>query len=299
VTGTIRKQLLYQPGELAKVGQILIIESLPDGESKSGKKLWDELDDHCTAHPVNLRIGYCPANSAAEMLGYLDDLRADIDATGLNAILHIECHGSDDATGLILADWSFLSWDELKPKLVAINIASGFNLVLILGCCYGGSFGRTTRLEERAAFCAYLGPNSSIAAGMLFAGLLAFYKALFIERDITAAVNAMVNTVPDMPYFFATASGLFHLGFVAYIRDQATGQSLADRAESLAQQCRDAQMSPQLTAEDFARAIKDIERPAFEQLRRHHFALDLLPGNGSRFQLSYEKALRDAAPPGP
>lgn len=299
IPSPIRKQLLYQPGELAKVGQIWIIESLPEGESKSGKKLWDELDDHCTAHPVSLRIGYCEANSATEMLGYLDDLRADIEATGRNAILQIECHGSGDATGLILADGSYLGWDELKPSLEAINIASGFNLVLVLGCCYGGYFGQTTRLQERAAFCVYLGPNSSIAAGMLFDGLRAFYKGLLIERDITAAVNAMLAAVPAMPYFFATAAGLFHLGFAAYIRDQATGQPLADRAEALVQKCRDAQISPLPTAEDFAGAIKERERPEFERLRRYYFAIDLFPGNEARFQLRYEDAVRDAAMPDP
>jgi hypothetical protein len=133
----------YLPGTLAAIGQIWIVESLPEGESRSGKRLWDELDDHCSAHPVNLRIGYLEAPSADVLIGYLDDLCLDIQASGRNAILHIECHGSDDATGLILGDGSYLGWDELKPKLEAINIASRFNLILILGCCYGGYFGQT------------------------------------------------------------------------------------------------------------------------------------------------------------
>jgi hypothetical protein len=125
-------QSLNLPGTLAAIGQIWIVESLPEGESKSGKRLWDELDDHCSAHPVNLRIGYLEAPSADVLIGYLDDLLLDIQASGRNAILHIECHGSDDATGLILGDGSYLGWDVLKPKLEAINIASRFNLILVL-----------------------------------------------------------------------------------------------------------------------------------------------------------------------
>jgi len=82
---TQRTQSLNLPGTLAAVGQIWIIESLADGEFKSGKRLWDDLSDHCEAHPVNLRIGYLEAPSAAEMLGYLDDLRADIETTSRNA----------------------------------------------------------------------------------------------------------------------------------------------------------------------------------------------------------------------
>jgi hypothetical protein len=35
----VRKQLLYQPGELAKVGQIWIIESLGADDFKTGKRL--------------------------------------------------------------------------------------------------------------------------------------------------------------------------------------------------------------------------------------------------------------------
>jgi hypothetical protein len=288
----VRKQLLFQPGELAKVGQIWIIESLGADESKTGKRLWEDLSDLCVAHPTDLGLAYCEASSGADMLGYLGDLRASIVATGRNTILQIECHGSEDATGLILADGSYMGWDELKPELEAINIASGFNLVLVLGCCYGAYFGQTTRLQERAAFCVYLGPNRELSAGMLSDGLGAFYKGLLLERDITAAVNSMVAAVPDMPYFFSTAEGLFHLGFAAYIRDLATGQPLIDRAEALVQIARDAHAERIPTTEEMVRAIKERERPEFDQLRRHYFAIDLFPGNDPRFRLTYEDAVR-------
>jgi len=294
-----RVRSLNLPGTLAAIGQIWIIESLPDGEFKTGKRLWEELDDHCSAHPVNLRIGYMEAPSAEAMTGYLDDLRLDIHASGRNAILQIECHGSDDATGLILADGSYLGWDELKPKLEAINIASRFNLILVLGCCYGGYFGQTTRLQERAAFCGYLGPNRSLSAGDLFDGLRAFYIGLLLDRDMTAAINAMIAAVPNMPYFFATAEGLFHLGFSAYIRDQATGQPLTDRAEALLQLMREAQTEPMPTVGDVVRTIKEREEPEFERLRRHYFAIDLLPENETRFKLSYDDAVQASESPGP
>jgi hypothetical protein len=295
----VRKQLLFQPGELAKVGQIWIIESLGADDSKTGKRLWEDLSDLCVAHPMDLGLAYCDASSGEDMVGYMGELRANIAATGRNAILHIECHGSEDATGLILADGSYIGWDELKPQLEAINIASGFNLVLVLGCCYGGYFGQTTRLQERAAFCAYLGPNRELSAGMLSDALGAFYKGLLVERDMTAAVNAMVAAVPDMPYFFSTAEGLFHLGFAAYIRDLATGQPLVDRAEALVQMARDAQAERIPTIEEMARAIKERERPEFDRLRRHYFAIDLFPGNDARFRLTYDDAVRAAEKPDP
>ena len=228
------------------------------------------------------------------LLGYLHDLRLDVQASGHNPILHIECHGSDDATGLILADGSFLSWDELKPKLEGINIASKFNTVLVLGCCYGGYFGQTTRLQERAAFCAYLGPNRSVSAGMLFDGLKCFYRGLLLERDMTAAINSMVTGAPSMPYFFATAEGLFHLGFAAYIRDLATGEPLVERAQALVQLMRETGTDPLPTTDDVARAIKNLERPEFERLRRLYFCLDLFPENEGRFRLTYGDAARAA-----
>jgi len=261
--------------------------------------LWDDLSDFCIAHPTNLALAYREATSGADMLGYLEDLRVNIAATRRNAILQIECHGSDDGTGLILADGSYLGWDELKPQLEAINIASGFNLVLVLGCCYGGYFGQTTRLHERAAFCAYLGPNSALSAGMLSDGLGAFYKGLLLERDMTAAVNAMVAAVPNMPYIFATAEGLFHLVFAAYFRELSTGQPLIDRAEALVQMVRDTHAARIPTTEEMVRAIKEREGPAFERLRRYYFAIDLFPENNARFRLSYDDAVLTAAGPGP
>jgi hypothetical protein len=199
-----------------------------------------------------------------------------------------------------LADGSYLGWDELKPKLEAINLASRFNLILVIGACYGGYFGQTTRLQERAAFCAYLGPNCSLSAGNLYNGLRAFYIGLLTDRDITVAFNAMVAAVPNMPYFFATAEGLFfHLGFAAYIRDLSTGQPPIERAEALVQLFLEAYTNPMPTVDEVVRAIKERERPEFERLRRHYFAIDLFPGNEARFQLNYEHAVQASESPEP
>jgi hypothetical protein len=154
-------------------------------------------------------------------------------------------------------------------------------------------------LQERAAFCGYLGPNISISAGDLFDGLRAFYIGLLIERDMTAAINAMIAAVPNMPYFFATAEGLFHLGFSAYIRDLATGQPLVERAEALLQLLREAQTQPMPTIDDVMRTIKEWERPEFERLRRYYFGIDLLPENEIRFRFTYDDAVRASESPSP
>jgi hypothetical protein len=88
IPNLLRRQALYQPGGRAKIGQILIIESLPEVEMKTGRRLWQDLDDHCTAHPANIKIGFCQAPSSADFLGYLDDLLIDIEKSRLNAFAH-------------------------------------------------------------------------------------------------------------------------------------------------------------------------------------------------------------------
>jgi len=82
-----------------------------------------------------------------------------------------------------------------------------------------------------------------------------------VGREVMAAV-------PDIPYFFSTAAGPFQLGFAAYIRDQATGQPLIDRAEALVQLLRDTRTDPMPTTAEVVWAIKERERPEFERLRR-------------------------------
>lgn len=289
-----RIQLFNEPGELGKIGQVWFVESLADDDpTHIARRLREDLEDLLIARGMKLRVVLrIPANRA-EFFAVLEELRASVLATGLNPILDIECHG-DDELGLQLADRSRIGWDELKTGLEAINLATRFNLVLVLGCCHGAYFGREARLYERAAFNAYIAPIDRIEVGTLEAGLHAFYSELFTSLDINNAINAMRAAAPEFGYVYSTAYGLFRSVFAMLIREDGMGEGLRRRAEAMAERAR-VESGRTVDVDVVARLLKAREPDDFDRLRRTHFALDLFPENDSRFPLTYVDVQRDAA----
>jgi hypothetical protein len=286
----VQRQLYHEPGPLAQIGQLWIVESMPPGELRAGENLCDAMAGILHTAALSLPVIFRKPTSATELLAILDELHADVIATGRSPILDIECHGNQE--GLGMADGSFVTWERVKPKLEAINLACRFNLILLLGCCHGGYFASTTRLHERSAFCAYVGPTESVAAGSLYDGFLAFYQSLFKDRDLTTAMQAMRAAVPGIPTIAATAMGFFRLAFASYIRNWNNEKTLLKRAKAIREKGR-----REKSIQEWSHELKERTRPEFERCRRIYFAIDLFPENDARYALNFEIAQSDAAKP--
>jgi len=263
---------------------------MPPGELRTGESLCDAMAGILHTAALSIPVIFRKPTSAIGLLAILDELNADVMATGRSPILDIECHGNEE--GLEMADGSFVTWEQIKPKLEAINLACRFNLILLLGCCCGGYFASTTRLRERSAFCAYVGPTESVAAGSLYDGFLAFYQSLFKDRDLTTAMQAMRAAVPGIPTIAATAVGFFRLAFASYIRNYNNEKALWKRAKAIREKGR-----RDKSIQELAHEIKESSRVEFERSRQIYFAIDLFPENDARYALSFETAQSDAGKP--
>lgn len=288
-----RVQLLNEPGELGKIGQVWFVESLADDDpTHTARRLREDLQDVLYARARKLRVELRSVTNRVDFFAALDDLCTSVSATRLNPILDIECHG-DAEEGIQLADGTLVPWDILKSKLEAINLASRCNVILVLGCCYGAYFGKEARLHERAAFCAYIAPTGSINVRVLASGLRAFYAELFTSLDITNALDAMRAAAPEFGYVFYTAYGLFCTIFAEMIADNGMGDGLRQRAVAMAERLR-VERGCTFSVDDVAQRIKAGEPEAFAQFRRTYFLIDQCPENDARFPLTHAKVEADA-----
>src|SRR2546422_669733 len=117
--------------------KIAVVQSLPIGEMQTGRRLRDDLDALNVFHQRGIDVSFHNISGKSQFLACLTQLQQEA-IQGIWPLLHIECHGADDTTGIILADRSFIAWAELKPYLTTINIATHCNLLIVLGACYGG-----------------------------------------------------------------------------------------------------------------------------------------------------------------
>lgn len=262
---TTRIQKYGTHGSIGAVTAIVIIESLPDGDTKTGQRLRDDLDLIAISLGNIFTVRFATVESADELEALLNQLWAWVVASGgIGLCLHIECHGSQE--GIQLADGSLMPWSRLSPLLANINRASRMNLLVWLACCYGGYFVLACRYHETVPFAAIVGPGNEIEPYTLLAFASSFYTELCRTRDVTEALTIAGAVKPDIAYSNFTAVGVFRVALAARIRG---------------------------TAPESRAHVRAIEEPLFDQLRRKFFALDEFPANADRFAITYAEVLAE------
>lgn len=287
---SIRKRRYAIPpdAENSRVGRIWIIESLSDKERHTGTALYNHIRDVQITRPEHEQIPITlrRVESATQLIALLEEIRADVEATGRVPIIDIECHGLPDLSGVALKDGSLATWDQLKPYFQAINLACQFNLFLVMACCNGGYFGREERLDEQAAALAYLGPMEDVWNNELSAALIAFFTALLVRRDVAAAIDALHAAVPSFPFFYANAGGIFSGAAEGYLRRVMSTRGQRERARTQIKRLL-AEGKPAPGINEMVRRMQGIERETIARMIRAYFALDVLPENAKRFPIDY------------
>jgi hypothetical protein len=180
-------------GPVAAVSQMVIIESLPTGDRKTGRELHDDLQTRLLPYGARIQLHFQAATSASHFEFLLQDLYAFVNIDRRAPILHIECHGDREA--LQFADGSLMPWSQLKPLLTAINYACRMNLVVVLACCDGAYFMAECRYTELVPFAWLLGPSGSVRSASLYSLMTNFWTDAFRNRDVTNALTVAGDAV--------------------------------------------------------------------------------------------------------
>ena len=220
----------------------------------------------------------------------LDEITLRASSNGDVPLVHIECHGNDEA--LVLADGSTLRHEVLYKILVRLNIATRMRLFVCIAACFGAYLARTLDPTERAPFVALLSPTDSVYPDDLFRAYSSFYRVLLSSYDGDAALTAIekgfqneeIVRPVDAAYFFRVA-------FLRYVERQCTPEAYLERAQKIhmEQISEGTRVTPVGT---IARMLADTEQHYFDQFRTQYFMIDLFPENNARFPITHG-ALRD------
>lgn len=265
--------------------KISILESLPHGDRRTGKLLLEDIETVNVFRNRGLKTEFLPAKNKPEFLAHLSQIQRDA-SLGDYPLLHIECHGSTDQTGIVLADNSFVAWSELKPFLTAINVATRCNLFIILAACYGGHLGQIILPTDRAPCWGIIGPTHTVYPDELLSTFGAFYSELLASLDGGRSVAALFSSKLRFgAYYFTPAVGFFKLAYAKYKANYCTDVVLADRAKRMARQLprMGSQTRPGRGA--LKRLLKRTEETSYEKYYQQFFMMDLFPENKKRFPL--------------
>lgn len=274
----------------ARFSRIVIIQSLPAADSPTGRQLRDAIEP---AAQFNHRIPveFIDARTANDFWAALEKIRNTTDRTQECPVLHIECHGLTDKTGLSLGDRTALPWAKLGAALTKLNQATQCNLFVTVAACHGAMLMETLDVHARAPCWGLMGPSDTVGPSDLVGSYSAFFLKLLESKDTAAALCALRDS-PECRahYFFFTAEDMFRKVFQLYRATCSTKAQMGDRAERLAQICKKHGM-PEFAEGTIGSYLYEAEHDVLNRFFTQFFFVDHFQENRLRFADAYTALL--------
>ena len=270
---------------------IYVIESLPDGDLKTGRDLYDSIVFPESGKLDGIHTEFSVARTQTELARRLAVIGRNAKLGNHKPIIHIEAHGTED--GIALADGSVMRWRTLIPICGDINQSCGMNLIVVAISCMGWNLTASLVPSDRAPVNMVIGPTAVMQAGELLDATRLFYRTLYSTLDLNAAIEAMNGGRPYGEWRIkpGLAEILFCWVFRTYVKQLATPEVLQRREDEIvANVIKNSTVArPQLLQLRLSvrRDLRDHRR-LFERFRRIFLMIDLFPDRADRYGLTYD-----------
>jgi hypothetical protein len=276
--------------DVLRFNGIDIIESIPDGELRTGRDLYESVVAPLAfnASP-ELKARFHEIETADDLLGVLADVQHRAETQGIYPILHIEAHGSSLGLGLRSGG---VTWMDLLEALTAINTACRLNLLVAMSACWGADITRILHPVHPAPFWGTVGPSKEMDAGPLYGSFAAFYRSYLTAFDGKAAIDAMrTAALPQSAFMaFRSAEIMFRHVFFRYIERHSSGEPLEARVRKIIGWIIDYDPSAEENrgeVEQWLRGRILDHEVHFERYKAAYFMYDQFPENRTRFNPLY------------
>ena len=276
------------------ISKIAVLQSLPRGQLQTGKQLSEDIETLNVFHSRGLDVSFYDVPTKQDFLSALSTLQGEA-VRGVYPLLHIECHGSSDQTGIVLADGSFLGWKELKPFLTTINVATRCNLFIVMACCSGGHLAQLLLPTERAPCWALIGPTTTVYADEILSNMNSFYTTFLGTLDGDQSLESLTGPkLREGRFAFMPAGGFFRIAYAKYLANFCTPEELLKRGEEMHQKLVSMGSKVLPSPQELANILQNTEASSYEKYFREFFMIDLYPENAERFPIPYDdiKALQ-------
>ena len=118
--------------------KIVVVDSIPEGESKTARRLCEDLVSYATAFEPSPSIVYERIESADDFLKLLADLTVAARRLDSIPMLHVNAMAIWSCSR-VREDGSILGWPELKTPFAELNEATQLNLMIAVGACVGAA----------------------------------------------------------------------------------------------------------------------------------------------------------------
>lgn len=184
---------MLRDSEIQRYG-VIIIESLPNGDCKTGTNLYNGLLKYKSHIKSEFFAELHIVQTRTDFFSEFQQLACDIDNNTMISI-HIEAHGGE--SGLKLASSEIITWKELHDILRPINIKLLGLLHLAIATCYSFPFTWSIDISQRASFKTVVFTKREMTADEIERGFIEYYQDFFNILDSFNSLNAIQKEVND------------------------------------------------------------------------------------------------------
>lgn len=209
--------------------KIIVIESLPKGNRKTG----EELSTVLSYLKDDFKTNFFDVENKVDFFIVLDEL-INVSERGNIPYLHFEIHGSDERDGLILKNNDFIEWKVLADKLRILNKRTDNNLFISFATCFGLHMYQEVLPNKPSPCYGFIGSWEELYEKEVLLGFEAFFKALLSSNLEMALVelNKYSNTKCNI-YF---SSEIFERIFEKYLSSELIPKKVSERKYNIIRQ---------------------------------------------------------------
>lgn len=285
------------PNDTHNFDKLWIIESLPDGDLKTGTRLYDNQKKLSQSVQDSVSVLLVEPKTKSEFINILQEIRKDTLHNDVYPIIHFECHGCEE--GLGVANGELILWNDLRDSLISINHACKLNLMVTLAACNGYHFIKTSDKPDRAPFWGVIGPNEEMFDVDLEIDFNEFYSELIKNLDGDAAMRILNRGIQNSSrkYHFFSVEAHFRRSYKFYYANFCTGDGLDVRKRELLDEVMKLEnvkiKGAEWAAQNIAEKLEDGKEAGFLEMRNRFFFINEFPENANRFNISFSDVIEE------
>ncbi len=251
---------------------IFVIESLQTEDELTGRRLFNRaIYPGMAEKKLETNCEYITVASKQDFFDVLSTIKSKVIFNRIYPIIHLEMHGNK--TGLQVANLETITWQELQPILIELNVLCKNNLFLTMATCNGGYIYNTVSSNLQSPFWGFVGAFEEVYEDEVLADFTNFYYEFLKSLDLNAAEAALhLQNAPYASKFkFQNTEFAFKKAYKNYEKNHLTPERIEERLSQIENEFRTT-----MTDENLNMLNLDIKDWSSERIKE--FAKNLIVG---------------------
>ena len=264
--------------------KIFVIESLQEGDKKTGTNLYNDL----IRYQFPFDSMHYKVMDSGDWYGAIEDIKSKV-KPGDVVFLHLEAHGNGKGTAVILTNGEELSFRKIGDDFICINRIIGCNLYVTLAVCHGLFLLMDSMSLEKMPFCGLIGSLQAISESDLEIRYYEFYRSYSEFQDIELAMEELKKSNPSIPssYIFLKPETIFFQTWKEYYEVTSDEEWKKKRSHIVAKRHHLNRKQRRAYLKMFNNENQIYAKRVFKQKAEEFFMLKEFPENKTRFGVDY------------